>query len=349
MQSIGIRARTLWSITGLIALLAFLWLVVTHATSELVIVFFAVVLGEGIRPIVDWLERRGIARVFAILIVVVAALAFAAALIWLILSPLVAQVASLVDDAPTYWNRLQGYLARYQTVLQHNAEARVLLAQLPARLGSLVASQASLILSAPLALSRALFNVIFVLLLVVCWLSATATLSQFVLSFVVAPQRPEARAIMDDLSAKTGGYLRGVAINMGAIGVVSGIGDFALGVPYALLLGVVAALAESIPIAGPFIGGAAAVLVALATFGWQKALAVVALYFVIQQIEGNTLVPLVMNRAISLHPFAIIVALLIGGALLGIPGAILSLPVAAIVKVLVVRVAAPAARRALGT
>ena len=176
---------------------------------------------------------------------------------------------------------------------------------------------------------------------------ASRELAVFTLSFVPMQSRANARDILDDLSTKIGGYLRGVLINMTVIGLLSGIGVALLHVPYALLLGVVAALTEAIPIVGPLLGGSVAVLVAALSLGPEKAFQVALLYLVIQQIEGNTLVPFVMNRAVALNLLAIIVALVIGSALLGIPGAILAVPVAAVVQVGVLRVIAPALRTAL--
>ncbi len=348
VRMIVISPKTLWSVAGLIVLMTLLWAVVTRATSELIIVFFAIIIAEGIRPVVAWLRAHGIPHLLAILGVVFAVIAVLAGLIWLLINPLIVQIAGLVDDAPQLWNRAQQLVTRYETLLHNNAQARAILGQLPSRAEAVIVSKASLLVSTPLLLAHAIFDIILIVLLVIFWLSVSARVSTFVLSFVAPANKSEGRSILDDLSAKTGGYLRGVVINMGVIGIISGLGDHFLGVPYPLLLGVVAGLTESIPIAGPFLGGAAAVLVALPTMGWQKALEVVVLYLVIQQIEGNTLVPLVMNRAVNLQPFTIIIALIIGSALLGIPGAILSLPVAAIIKVLVVRVAAPSARRSLG-
>jgi len=112
------------------------------------------------------------------------------------------------------------------------------------------------------------------------------------------------------------------------------------------LLGVVAGLTETLPFIGPWIGGAPAVLLALLSNGWLKAVEVVILYNIIQQIEGNTLVPWVMNRTVHLNPLTVVIAILIGAALLGLLGAVLGVPVAVILQVLTVRVLAPAARRA---
>jgi hypothetical protein len=113
-----------------------------------------------------------------------------------------------------------------------------------------------------------------------------------------------------------------------------------------VLLGVIAGLTEVLPIVGPWISGSVAVLVALATHGLLKGVEVVALFVVIQTIEGNTLVPYVMYRTTALNPLTVLLAVLAGGTLLGLVGAVLAVPVAVVLEVLVLRVLAPTARHA---
>jgi len=341
---IEIAPKTLWALVGFVCLIAFSWLILTHASTEVIIVYLAIVIGEGIRPAVQWLERRHIYRWLSILIVIGVIAAVILGLLWLVVTPLIAQIASLVDHAPEYVSKLQQLTIHYEQMLPNNKAARTLVDSLPQRILILAEGQVSLLFAVPMLLARFVFNVLFVVLLTIFWLLAAGELARFVLSFAHDAYRDHVRSILDELSVKTGGYVRGVLINMVAIGVVSGIGDFFLGVPYALLLGVVAGLTEAIPVVGPFIGGFAGVAVAFVTLDWHHALYVLIMYVVIQQFEGNTLVPLVMNRVVNLTPFTIVVALIIGTALAGISGALLSLPTAAVIKVLIVRIGAPAMR-----
>ena len=104
--------------------------------------------------------------------------------------------------------------------------------------------------------------------------------------------------------------------------------------PYALLLAVVAAVGELIPVVGPIIAAIPGVTVALFVSP-VRALMAVALYILIQQLENNLVVPMVMRRAINLPPVVIMASLLMGSEVLGVIGAILSLPVAAAISVLV--------------
>jgi len=341
---IEIAPKTLWALVGFVFLIATTWLILTHASTDIIIVYLAIVIGEGIQPAVLWLEKRHIYRWLAILIVIAIVAAVILGLLWLVVTPLIAQVASLVDHAPLYISRLQQATVYYEQMLPNNAQARALVDALPKKLLIIAEGQASLLFAVPMLLAGFLFDALFVVLLTIFWLLAAGELARFVISFARDGYRDHVRSILDDLSTKTGGYVRGVLINMAVIGVVSGIGDFFLGVPYALLLGVVAGLTEAIPVVGPFLGGFAGVAVAFVTLDWHHALYVLIMYVVIQQFEGNTLVPLVMNRVVNLTPFTIVVALIIGDSIEGVAGAVLSLPTAAVIKVLIVRIGAPALR-----
>lgn len=335
---------TLWFATGIGFLGVLIWTICAHVIPELILIFSGIVIAEGARPPVSWLERRRFPRPLAILLVLFVVIAVLGGLGWLIFAPLVAQVAGLIDDIPHFVAIARHALDSYQSFLHDNAQARSLLAQIPARLSSFLESKLGLLIEAPLFLVGLISNAFLLVLLAFFWLTASQRLAAFTISLAGPKQAVRARELLDDLSTKIGGYVRGVLVNMIVIGVLSFAGVALLGVPYALLLGVIAALTESIPIVGPLLGGSAAVLVASLALGPQKALEVAVLYLVIQQIEGNTLVPYVMNRAVALHPLAIVVALVIGSALLGVPGAILAVPTAAIVQVLVLRVVAPSIR-----
>ncbi len=144
-----------------------------------------------------------------------------------------------------------------------------------------------------------------------------------------------------------GGYLRGVVINMVVIGVLAGIAVTALRLPSPVLLGIFAGVMEAIPIFGPFVGAAPAVLLGF-TVSPLYPLLVAGVFLAIQQLESNTLVPVVMNRVVALPPLTVVLALLVGGALEGVPGALLAVPIGAAVQVLVIRVLVPMIHMAQG-
>jgi predicted PurR-regulated permease PerM len=130
------------------------------------------------------------------------------------------------------------------------------------------------------------------------------------------------------------------------IGALTGLGLGLLGVPHALLLGIVAGLLELIPYLGPWISGAVSVLVALVAVDPFKALQVIILFIIIQEIEGNLVQPLVMSWAVHIDPLLVLIAIVVGAEALGLVGAVIAVPVAGMAQVVTQRLIAPAIRRA---
>jgi predicted PurR-regulated permease PerM len=155
-----------------------------------------------------------------------------------------------------------------------------------------------------------------------------------VLAFVPPERRKRAHHVWNMAETRLGMWVRGQLILMGTIGIATAIAYTLLGVPAGLLLGLVAALAEGIPIVGPLLGAIPAVLVA-ATVSPQLALIVLGVYVVIQFVEGNILVPLVMRNTTGISPFLVILSVLVGGAAGGFVGALLAVPIAAAGEVLI--------------
>jgi predicted PurR-regulated permease PerM len=141
-----------------------------------------------------------------------------------------------------------------------------------------------------------------------------------------------------EVEEKLGGWVRGQLLVMLAIGVMAGVGYFALGLPNPILLGVAAGLFEIIPMIGPFLAFAPAVLVALAVIDPSRAVAVMVYALVIQQIESNVLVPRVLGRTVGVSPLTVLLGILVGAALAGLPGAFLAVPLAGALQVVLAHV-----------
>lgn len=142
-----------------------------------------------------------------------------------------------------------------------------------------------------------------------------------------ATQRAAWRRMLDLLTSRLRGWIRGTLISMATIGVLATAAFYLIGVPYPLVLGVVVGLMEFVPILGPFVGGLAAVVVAFLAkpiLGLWTLLAVVA----IQQVESHLVTPLVMQDSAELHPFVTLFAVLLFGGLFGLLGILLALPLA---------------------
>jgi predicted PurR-regulated permease PerM len=188
-------------------------------------------------------------------------------------------------------------------------------------------------LEVALGLLGGALNGIFILVLALYMTEDRDRIMRYLLSLVPFERRDQAGVVASRIGLRLGGWLRGQLLLSAIIGALTLVGLSIIGVRYAVLLAVLAAIGEAIPLIGPIISAVPAVIVALFDSPGQ-ALKTVGLYLVVQQLENNLIVPKVMQRAVSIHPLAVMVALLAGGELLGVTGAILSVPVAAALAVI---------------
>jgi putative permease len=328
------------------ALLTFL--IASKALDALLVIFVAIVLAEGIRPLVEGMSAVHIPRLLGVLMVYLVGGGVLAGLILLLLQPVASEAVAFANALPSYGTQLQQFGNQVQQIIAASPNLQHALTDLEGQVVSQAANGLSTLVAVPFTVLEILLSVIVVLTLALLWLSASEKLTPFVLSLLPADMEYYARTTIGQLSAQLGGYVRGVVVNMMIIGALTGFGLSLLDVPYAALLGVVTGLIEALPIIGPWISGIIALAVALLTGGPLKGFEVIAFFVVLQQLEGNTLVPLVMSRATRIHPFVVLAALVVGKALLGIVGAVLAVPAAIVVQVLVVRVIGPLARAACG-
>ncbi|MBA3236475.1 MAG: AI-2E family transporter [Chloroflexi bacterium] len=163
--------------------------------------------------------------------------------------------------------------------------------------------------------------------------------SRYLLAYIPADRRAGARDAWNEVETRLGLWVRGQLILMGTVGVVTGTAYLLLGLPGALLLGLIAALSEAIPIVGPLLGAIPAILVA-ATVSPELALVVAALYLIIQLVEGSVLVPLVMRNTVGISPLLVLLSLLIGSTVGGLVGALLAVPVVAASEMILSRLQA---------
>jgi predicted PurR-regulated permease PerM len=179
------------------------------------------------------------------------------------------------------------------------------------------------------------------------WLGSSARFKSFFVGLFPLDKRPLVSVVTAKMSQSLGGWVLGTLIAMFLIGSLTAIGLLLVGVPYALLLGILAGITELVPYLGPWISGAVAVVVTLVTTGDPLTVVwVIIVFLIIQEVEGNVIEPLVMHRAVKLDPWLVLVAILVGGELLGLIGVILAVPVAALLQVVALEVVAPAIRMA---
>ena len=323
---------------------------ITQALGTLIALVLAIILGEAIRPIVVRLRRYRIPGPLAVLLVYLAGAVILGFLLWLVINPLVSQVNTLTTNLPEYLRQLQQRADDLERTLRAKGALSDFIDSLASGLASLAQQSIPRLLSVPIGLLTGVFglfiNAVIVLTMTLFWLMATEQLKPFIVGLFPAASQEHAAEVFAEIGRAFGGYIRGTLIGMVLIGVLAGAGLALIGVPFALLLGILAGLTELLPYLGPWISGAVSFLVALITVDPGKALQVILVFFIIFEIEGNVIQPLVMSRAVKVNPLVVIVAVLVGINLLGIIGAILAVPIAAAIQTFVVRVLAPAIRRA---
>jgi len=316
-------------VLGIVALIILLSQIIGIILMFLVAIVFA----EGIRPLVDRLRRRRLPAPLAIIAIYVAITVFLGLLIALLVQPIVSEAQSLADNFPKYQKDFLSFFNNFQKQFHFTGNIDK---QVSDALG---AAQQVLF-----TIGGIIFSIVidFVLVLVVgfLWLVSTDRLKRFVIGLF--PERHQALAtnVFSEIGYRMGGYLRAVAINSLAVGVVTGIACTVLGLPSPILLGIFAGLTAAVPLVGPFVGIIPPVLLAF-TISPAYPVLVLGVLLVVQLVDANTVVPLVMNRVVALPALAVVLALLIGGTLQGLAGALLAVPVAAALQVIILRVLVP--------
>jgi predicted PurR-regulated permease PerM len=168
-------------------------------------------------------------------------------------------------------------------------------------------------------------------------LAESGQTKRFIARIVPPDRRDDALSLLEDIDGVIGGFVRGQLLVALAVAVLAIIALAVLHVPYALIIGAWAGLADVVPYVGPFAGAIPATLVAGFSNGWPNALAVIIAFTVINQIEAHVLGPRIVSSTVKVSPLTVIFALLIGGHLFGFLGLIISVPIAGLIRVILVR------------
>jgi len=313
-----------------------LWQVRTIIGWGVLALFLAVVLN----PVVDWLYRRGIGRSIGILLtylgVVAALLLIAGIFVPVVVSEtrdLIDFVVAVVQDPSGVTENLRTLLEQFRLGFLFDTLSERL-AELPSQIGELAKS--FLLSAGGLAVSAATFVSAIVTILTIAFflLLNPEGFVNVGLRLVAEPQRPRVRRLLRKSARAVSGYITGnLAISL-ICGVTTFIVLLILGMPYPAALALLVAVLDLIPLVGATLGGALLVIVG---FFVSPLTALILLIYILiyQQVEGSVLQPMVYSRAVQLNALLIFVAVLVGAALLGIPGALLAIPVAEIIRIVV--------------
>jgi len=321
---------------GLVLVFAY---VALAALPVLLLVFLAILLGAALEPLVAWIRvKTGLRRGFGILVVYASFLAVVIGLAVLVVPAALVQFETALSRFPAFLDQMRASTANVRPEVLAagingllDAAAGLFAPKPPPDPDSVVA--ASLLVASTAAALVTLLTLVFF------WLTERSRLQRYALAFVPFDRRAGVREAWNEIESRLGGWVRGQLFMMGSIGLATGIAYSLLGLPAALLLALIAAIAEVVPIVGPLLGAVPALLVA-STVSPQTALLTLAVYVALQFTEANILVPLVMRNAVGLTPFLVLFSLLIGGAAGGILGALVAVPLVAAIAVVLERLQA---------
>jgi predicted PurR-regulated permease PerM len=333
---VSFRPRTVLIVAGMLLGIAIALWVVWIARRVVVWTLVSLFLALALNPAVDALQRRGIGRRgIAVTVVYVVVVLIIAGLGALIVPTLVQQVNDLVDAAPGYVNDLTagrgplGFLETKYHVVERVTEA--VRGNGSGRLAggaSAALDVARSVVTFVVAVVTITFMTFFMLLEGPAWLER-------LLGLLPERSRPRWQAVGRDVYRTVGGYVTGNLLISLIAGVATTVVLLALGVPFALALGLLVAILDLIPLAGATLAAIIVTLVAL-TESVTVALVVLAFFVVYQQIENHLLQPLVYGRTVQLSPLAILIAVLVGAEVAGVIGALCAIPVAGTIQILIV-------------
>lgn len=307
----------------------------------LAVIFVGLTLAATLAPIVSWLARW-MPRTVAVILVYLALVLVLATVLWILLPPLVRQVQALVDRLPELVDRGEQLVERWQRMANGG-----LLGSFSGIVTGILGRAGTAAATVPTAVVGLLAAAVLVIFVSIYWLILSPRINGFVRSLFPPARAEQVEAVLDEMAGAMGGYLRGSAINSLVVGLATYVGLLIIGVDYPVVLAVLSGTLEFIPMLGPVIS--AVIITAVALFQ-SLTLGLVAMAYMIglQQVENHLLVPNIMRTQTSMSPLLTVLALFVGGAVGGFLGALVAIPLAAALRVLAVRVLAPAIRRRTG-
>lgn len=321
-----------------VSIVAGLVLLAVAAAPVLVLIFVAILLASGLEPIVGWLRNRlPLGRGLTILLVYAGFFVSVLALALVIVPAALHQSGDIAAGLGDFFDRARQWASTVQPAQLATSLTAVI--DEAESLTSPPAPDPDVVLQAGLTVAEAIAAILTLLTIVAFWLLEHARLQRYLLAFLPAERRAGTRDAWNEIEHRLGRWVRGSLILMGTMGLGMTVLYTVLGVPSPLLLGLIAAIAQAIPILGPLLGAIPAVLVAT-TRSPELAIAVAVAYAIVQTIEGNILVPLVMRNTIGVSPFVVLATVLVGAFAGGVVGAFIALPLAAAAMVILERLQA---------
>ncbi len=333
-------AGFLLTLGGLAAIL--LGIAVTNIATVLIYIALAMFAALGLDPVLKWLERHKVSRAWGIVMVFFVLLVIAAGLLWLVIPTLVTQVTQFITTLPStitsfmssdFYHWLEGIFGEGLTDLIDDAQKFI-------TNPSNIATISGGLLKVGVGIATAISGLLIVVVLTLYFVASLPATKVALVRFAPARNRPKVRRMTDEITDSIGSYLMGMVILAFFNSLVAFTLHLVLGLPYPLLMGVLAFTITIIPLVGPVLYWIFATVLALFTAPLAALIFGIA-YLIYIQIEAYVITPKVMSKAISIPGSLVVIGALIGGTLLGLLGALIAVPVTASILLIIKQVFIP--------
>lgn len=294
-----------------------------------------------LNPLVDWLERKGIPRVYTIVALYLLIVGIITIVIISVVPIVQRQITELIDNFPKYSYEVQ---LQFESVIGSNFFHQVQESTgfNPTKLGETISEQATTILDNAWsgiggflgALKDIILAVVTVPFILFYLLKDGKKLPGFILRYVPVRFRSQTNRVMSEMNGQISSYIRGQIIVSFCIGILLYIGFLIIGMDYSLVLAIIASFTSIVPYLGPAIAITPALIIAIVTSPFML-LKLIIVWTVVQLIEGKFISPQIMGKTLRIHPITIIFVILTAGNLFGVLGIILAVPGYAVLKVVI--------------
>jgi len=321
-----------WAVAaGLGLLVVYLAMMVAYLTRGLLVqIGVAAFIAMSLDPAVRWLIRHRVRRRYAVSIILVLFLVVVGGVVWVAAPPMATEAAKLATDFPGYLQNLRQHSPSFA-----NLEARL---GLGPKLNDFAASFVSRVQSEALAFGQrvlgALVSTLLVIVLTIYFMADLPRLRRAIVRGFPSRHRPHVSHAVNVVIDKVGAYMIGNLIISAIAGVATFVALVSLKVPFALPLAFFVAITDLIPLVGATLGAVVGIVVAAATTNlWPNTILVVVFFVVYQQLENYLIAPRVLRDTVDIPSVGVLLAALVGGSVLGLVGALIAIPVAAAIKV----------------
>ena len=320
-RKVEISTSTIFRFILIILGLVFLYMI----SDVLLMLFFAFIIAAGVEAPVSWMHRKGLKRIFGVIIVYLISFLILAGIIYLVIPPLVSQIKALANNLPEISQRfglgLEAAQQKYQGF-------EGILNNIANKFESITPN----IFQTTFSFFGGVFSAIMIVVISFYLAVQERGIKKFLVSVTPKDHRDYVTDLVHRIEGKLGSWIRGQLLLMVLVAVLTYIGLSLLGIKYALVLALLAGLLEVVPYIGPIISAIPAIILAFFQSPFL-ALIVAIVYYAIQQLENYVLAPQIMRKALGLNPVVIIVALLVGAKIAGMLGMIIAVPLAAVFSV----------------